>query len=274
MVELLTVADVASELKMAERTIQSMIAGGEMPGFRVRGQWRVRRADFESWLEGLATGSVAALEAPVKDSGSDAAEGDVGEVETSPEQGAAQPRPLATLTPRLSTDAMQKRFVEALGGTLVSHSDTTLKPLEVDLRQPVPERLRVYLFNATRPAGGRPLGEHKIQLVLPGMQRGERGTFDHSDGRMAILAGYSSEDDVFILWDAGLYENFAWSRNVQVKADTITQASAGILAQQERILRPRGAPAQKEIVLAADGAHLVDALRLRIDLTVQRLQEE
>ena len=90
---------------------------------------------------------------------------------------------------------------------------------------------------------------------------------------MAILAGYSAEDDVYVLWDAGLYENFAWSRNVQVKADTITQASAGIVAEQERILRPRDGVSLKETVLASNGEHLKDILRTRIDLAVERLQE-
>jgi len=268
--ELLTVSEVAAHLKMAERTVQAMMGDREMPGFRIRGQWRVKRPDFERWLESLASGQFSTDKVP--DGELAATESDKPHVPATGGR-ALSPQGLTFLTPRLSTEAMHRRFVEALGSAVVWHSDLAAKPLEIDLSDPVPERLRVYLYNATRPSGGRPLGEHKIQLVLPGMGRGERGSFDHSEGRMAILAGYSAEDDVYVLWDAGLYENFAWSRNVQVKADTITQASAGIVAEQERILRPRDGVSLKETVLASNGEHLKDILRTRIDLAVERLQE-
>ena len=75
--------------------------------------------------------------------------------------------------------------------------------------------------------------------MVPGKGRGERASFDNGDGRIVLLVGYAAEEDVFILWDAGLYPDFAWSRNVQVKAETIIEASAGKLATQERQLPTR-----------------------------------
>ena len=257
--EILTVGEVALRLKMGERTVYAMLAEGEMPGFKIRGQWRLRRSEFEAWLDGLSSPKAVQNAAGVTD-------------ELPPVR-----RELAAdqaLTPRLSVVEMHRRFVEALGDSVVSHSDLGIKPLEIDLAHPFPEKLRVYLFNATRPAGGRPLGEHKIQLILPNQRRGQRGTFDHGDGRFAILGGYSAEDDVFIFWDAGLYEDFAWSRNVQVKAETITQASTGSIAEQVRVLRPKGGKQVTETVLAADTAQLPSAIARRVELTLARLQEE
>jgi len=47
---ILTIKDVASILKLAEKTVYSMAQEGELPAFKVRGQWRIRRADFEKWI--------------------------------------------------------------------------------------------------------------------------------------------------------------------------------------------------------------------------------
>lgn len=75
---------------------------------------------------------------------------------------------------RLSKQALNTIFDEGLGNHVVWHSDTSSSPLLVDL-QPRNLRLRVYLWNCTNPPGGRALDEYKIQVILPGQQRGERG---------------------------------------------------------------------------------------------------
>lgn len=49
--EILTVKEVAGLLKLAEKTVYSMAQLGEIPTFKVRGQWRIRRTDLERWLE-------------------------------------------------------------------------------------------------------------------------------------------------------------------------------------------------------------------------------
>jgi hypothetical protein len=176
---------------------------------------------------------------------------------------------------RLPQAELHRRLVQALGTAVRSHSSLEHKPLLLDLAPPLPLRVRAYMFNATQPPGGRPLGEHKVQLIAPGQGRKERGSFDNSDGRIVLLIGYGSEEDVFIIWDAGLYTDFAWSRNVQVKAETIIQASAGKLAAQERILRPpNGVPPIAETVLAVKAHRLAEALVRRMELTLERLLKE
>ncbi|HHH31186.1 MAG TPA: DNA-binding protein [Polyangiaceae bacterium] len=49
--EVLTIKEVAVLLKLAEKTVYSMAQKGELPAFKVRGQWRIRRADFDEWME-------------------------------------------------------------------------------------------------------------------------------------------------------------------------------------------------------------------------------
>jgi hypothetical protein len=167
---------------------------------------------------------------------------------------------------RLSPESLHGAFVKALGDSVAGHGDLCSKPFEVDLHPPLPRLLRVYLYNATHPPGGRTMGEHKIQLIAPGHRKGQLGSFDFSDDRFVVLAGYQAEMDVFILWDAGLYQAFPHSRNVQVRAETIYRAFAGEIGQQAR--RLRGA---KEMVLSAPAGRLGEALALRTSLTLARL---
>jgi excisionase family DNA binding protein len=48
--EILTIRDVAALLKIGEKTAYTMAQSGDLPGFKVRGQWRFRRADLDPWI--------------------------------------------------------------------------------------------------------------------------------------------------------------------------------------------------------------------------------
>ena len=48
--QVLTIKEIAEILKLAEKTVYSMAQGGELPTFKVRGQWRIRKVDFEKWM--------------------------------------------------------------------------------------------------------------------------------------------------------------------------------------------------------------------------------
>ncbi len=181
---------------------------------------------------------------------------------------------LSELTERVGQEEMHRRLIQALSPLIVRHGPFEAKPLEIDLAAPLPQRVRIYMYNATRPPGGRPLGEHKVQLIVPGQGRGDRGAFDHGDGRIVLLVGYAAEEDVFVLWDAGLYADFAWSRNVQVKGHTIIDATAGKIATQERRLRPASGRSVVETVVAAKTRNLAEAIERRMELTRQRLMND
>ncbi len=49
--QVLTVREVAELLKLAEKTVYSMAQRGEIPAFKVRGQWRIQRTDLQAWIE-------------------------------------------------------------------------------------------------------------------------------------------------------------------------------------------------------------------------------
>lgn len=279
--EILTIQEIAVRLKLAERTVSAMATAREFPAFKVRGQWRVRRSDFEAWLQRvIAAGGDGHVSAGGDGLSEDqqtsaaAASVDTGISSTpTPPSGDSSPLGVKALSDRLTQMDLHRHFIAMLGQGVTWHSVLSQRPLELDLVSPFPGRVRIYLFNATRPPGGRPLGEHKIQLIMPGQRRDERGSFDHGDGRMVFLVGYAAEEDVFVLWDAGLYPDFAWSRNVQVKAETIVEASAGKLATQQRHLRPTDGQAITETLLAAPASRLVEAMQRRVQLTRERMMQ-
>jgi hypothetical protein len=173
---------------------------------------------------------------------------------------------------KLGQKELHEVFIAALGNSVISHGDLAEKPLEVDLAAPLPSRIRLYLYNATKPPGGRTLGEHKIQLIVPGQGRKQRGNFNHSDGRMVLLVGYSPESEVFILWDAGVYTDFAYSSNLQVRPETVYAALAGEVGKQERRIRGEGGKGVEiETVITVRPDRLAEAIQQRIELTLKRV---
>ena len=276
--DILTIRDVASRLKLGERTITAMLGSGELPGFKLRGQWRLRKIDFERWLEAVANGGKSEeVTATILSDGTVQTPDELKPkivAPSGPQNEVEAPMKIQPLTQRVTQAELHRRFIAALGEKVHSHSDFDQKPLEAELASPLPPRIRLYIFNATRPPGGRPLGEHKVQLIVPGQKRGDRANFDQSGGQIVLLAGYAAEEDVFVLWDAGLYQDFAWSRNVQVKAETIIEASAGRIAEQERRLRPAGGTAVTERLLASRPERLVEALARRVAITRERMMQD
>ena len=49
--EILTIQEIAVLLKLADKTVYSMAQAGELPAFKVRGQWRFKRDDIDAWIE-------------------------------------------------------------------------------------------------------------------------------------------------------------------------------------------------------------------------------
>lgn len=49
--EILTIPEVAKLLKVAEKTIYTMVQKAQLPAFKVRGQWRFKRVDLDAWME-------------------------------------------------------------------------------------------------------------------------------------------------------------------------------------------------------------------------------
>lgn len=68
--EILTIQGLADYLQIDEKTAYRMAQGGELPGFKVRRQWRFKRADIDLWIESrkrtLAVASEASAPAVAK----------------------------------------------------------------------------------------------------------------------------------------------------------------------------------------------------------------
>ena len=48
--EILTIREVAAFLKIGEKMAYTMAQAEQLPGFKVRGQLRFRRADIDKWI--------------------------------------------------------------------------------------------------------------------------------------------------------------------------------------------------------------------------------
>ncbi|HCF3423723.1 TPA: helix-turn-helix domain-containing protein [Pseudomonas aeruginosa] len=49
--EIMTLKEVAEYLKLAEKTAYRLAADGTIPGFKVGGNWRFRKAVIEDWID-------------------------------------------------------------------------------------------------------------------------------------------------------------------------------------------------------------------------------
>ena len=49
--EILTVADVADLLKVSDRTVRNWIEAGKLKGYRFGQAYRIKKADFEAFIE-------------------------------------------------------------------------------------------------------------------------------------------------------------------------------------------------------------------------------
>jgi excisionase family DNA binding protein len=48
---ILTLPEVATLLKVAEKTVYTMAQTGQIPAFKVRGQWRFKHDDIDLWID-------------------------------------------------------------------------------------------------------------------------------------------------------------------------------------------------------------------------------
>ena len=158
------------------------------------------------------------------------------------------------------TVRLHRAVLAALDGRVLAHGDLKTKPLDLDLALPLPQRLRLYLYSLV--AGGK-RREFKAVLRVPGQVVGEYGTFDHAGGRLAVLAAYRSDLDVFVLWDASVHERFKHGGNMQVRETVVVQAAATGWAEQRRSLRS----GITEIVFACRSGSLPRAIVSRVAWT-------
>jgi hypothetical protein len=161
------------------------------------------------------------------------------------------------------TEGLHAAFLTPLGDVVTGHSRPGEKPLCVDLALPHPPRLRVYLYTLVASSGTVRSNEYKAVLRVPRQGVGTYASFDHSDGRLALLVGYRPDLDVFVLWDASLHPRFTNGTNIQVRDSTVHAAAAEGRAEQHRPL----SSGTTEVVIACQSWNLAQALDDRVAWT-------
>lgn len=49
--EIFTIKELAAYLKLAEKTAYRLASDGKLPGFKVGGAWRFRKAEIDRWIK-------------------------------------------------------------------------------------------------------------------------------------------------------------------------------------------------------------------------------
>ncbi len=127
--------------------------------------------------------------------------------------------------PSLPTELLFAKLRAALpNGTAFRTPQNEIHPAECTI--PGFGYARFYLFTVTpdrSSIGARPPGEYKIQLIVSGQDRRKRGGLNISRAYTTLL-GYSPDFGVFVAWEAGLYVDFAYSANLQVREPLLIEA--------------------------------------------------
>lgn len=159
--------------------------------------------------------------------------------------------------PALSKRHLHQRILSALGVSLDIESSDDVPLLAAVPSIAVP--LAIWAFTLTDPPGGRHPAESKIQLIMPGQNRRERGNFEGPGGTFKLLVGVHPSEDLFVLWDAYMQKDFGYSKNVQVRGPLLWDASVSGIASGVRHLS-----SGYETVFVSRGDHLVEAVKRRI----------
>lgn len=169
---------------------------------------------------------------------------------------------------RFNKEELNRLIIEDLGDRVAWSSDMSSKTLLIDLEKPN-RKLRIYVFNCTCPPGGRALDEYKIQMIIEGQGRGERGHINTNDERIPLIMGYAcpfddDTDGVYVLWDTSFHMEFAYSANLQCYLDPMLQA----LSDDVVTCYKKG---NKEQIVVARRKNLSKAIERRIQLDIQNV---
>lgn len=171
---------------------------------------------------------------------------------------------------RLSQKELNNLFLHDIGAYAEDIYDTGRKPLYLRLSYPYNREVKAYIFNCTAPPGGRSIDEFKVQLILDGQKRGERGKFDASDGKTILIVGYAapfinSYDGIWVLFELEKHIEFAYSANIQVYLRQILHT----LEEDVYICQKHN----KEFLVLSQRQYLPEALRERFNIDLRIMLE-
>jgi putative restriction endonuclease len=121
-------------------------------------------------------------------------------------------------------------------------------------------KARFYLWTVTHvESSDRPADEFKIQLILPGQARGDRGDLE-LEAVPTFLLGYSPDFGVFVAWEARFHADFSYSKAVQVQENLLSEARrAGWAVASPRTMR--GSGGDEEVRVACTSGNLLHLMQ-------------
>ena len=171
---------------------------------------------------------------------------------------------------RLTQRELHDLFIHDVGLCADSSVDQGRKPLLLLLQYPINREMKVYIFNCTAPPGGRTIDEFKVQLILDGQKRGERGKFDLSDGRTILIVGYAAPlvdvlSGIWVLFDLDKHKEFAYSANIQVYLRQLLPA----LENKVYVCKKHN----DEILVISQRNYLIEAIKERMNIDLKTMLE-
>lgn len=172
---------------------------------------------------------------------------------------------------RLTQKELHQLFLHDLGDCAEDVEDNGKKPLQAKLTYPFNRELKIYIFNCTAPPGGRSIDEFKVQLILDGQKRNERGKFDSSDGKTILIVGYAIPfvdylGGFWVLFELDKHKEFAYSANIQVYLRQLLPA----LEKKFHVCQKQN----KEILVVCQRQYLKEALQERFDIDLRVMLEK
>ncbi|HZR00548.1 MAG TPA: hypothetical protein VFC93_17245 [Chloroflexota bacterium] len=175
--------------------------------------------------------------------------------------------------PAVPKAALHQKILVALGDLVRTHDDLDKIPFVVRLTSDVGLSVFAFTLTPSKSATGRPTGEHKAQLIVPGQKRGagEKGRLLVAPYSAPVIAAWSPQYDVFVLWDGYAHEEFAYSKNMQVKDTALSEAQTrGVYEVQRNLPALGGVRRGLETVVVCTPSQLKDGIQRRIQLSAER----
>lgn len=171
--------------------------------------------------------------------------------------------------PALSDNRLRQIVLRSLPGAREVSQWGHTKPIVLEV--PNLGSVRIYLWTTTpdRSVAGRPPGEHKAQIILPGTARTSRQQLRVGDMTTALL-GYSPVFGVFTAWQAELHRDSGYSKNLQFREELLANAAAFGWAVGD----PRQTESGPEVRVSFHPVHLSHYLQVLRDADANHLVGE
>lgn len=168
----------------------------------------------------------------------------------------------------LPSEALNKLVAAATNSKIIS-PDITAKPCIYSI--PSIGNIRIYNWTVTpdNSVSGRPEGEQKCQIIIPGTARGSRQILT-MDATPTVILGYSPMYAVYALWESRYHKDSGYSKNLQISQSILEEASTEGWA----VDLPRRVELGNEVRQAARPNHLSLLIKLTLKADKMKLTGE